>query len=142
MTKNRLGKQAFSNGFKYGTAEYREAKRYLARILADLAIYSQMPDPYDYTDQHEAHELSEWSEYGLSFEPFVSGKTDFVCYYRFIISFGGPTAELRMYPDGSIHAVFLDWFKGIAWDITHAPAAQWAYDQFYDSMVWGQYENI
>lgn len=71
-------------------------------------------------------------DYGLSFD-FVSIDTfdDMdAAYYRFQLSWGGPSDEIRFYEDGTIEYVFLDWGTGCGFDVTYEDWAIWLKDWF------------
>ena len=62
----------------------------------------------------------EFNEYGLDFD-LVEADTfndQPKPYYRFQLSWGGPSDEIRFYKDGTIQYWFLDWFDGASKDIT------------------------
>lgn len=55
-----------------------------------------------------------WYDYGLDFSFVDAGTFDDQTrgYYRYQISWGGPSTELRIYNDDTIEWVHLDWFSG------------------------------
>ena len=64
-----------------------------------------------------------FSEYGLSFgysglEEGAKGSQD---YFRYLMSWGGPSDEVRFYKNGAIEYVFLDWFCGVGFNVTNDP---------------------
>lgn len=89
-------------------------------------------------------ECGSFHEYGLSFDKILKEAGDFetaeeaeeaegvevVNYYRFQISWGGPSTEVRFYENGLIEFVYLDWFIGIGYDVTSNEGAQWLKEWF------------
>ena len=64
-------------------------------------------------------DIGSWPEYGLSFDYVSPGtfKGQTRGYFRYQISYGGPSEEIRFYTDERLkpHRIefwFLDWFKG------------------------------
>jgi len=80
-----------------------------------------------YSGESDDDEITEDSlfEYGLSFD-YVPGGTDYNDgngYFRWQLSYGGPSDEFRFYADAdlSCHYVeyaFLDWFDGATREVT------------------------
>ena len=83
----------------------------------------------DELNGEENEELGALCDYGLSFEKQLNDETEELEYYRYQLSWGGPSDEIRFYPSGKIEYVFLDWFCGIGFDVTSEEWAQWARDQ-------------
>lgn len=86
----------------------------------------------DRASQHDAvNSLSNYDEisedlmedrcnYGLCFD-FVEPDTfddQEDGYYRYQYSYGGPTEELRIYENGLVEFVYLDWWVGIGFDVS------------------------
>lgn len=74
-------------------------------------------------------------DYGLSFGyveqgTFVDQDED---YFRYQFSWGGPSDELRIYEDGTIEYCFLDWSKGVGFDVTNEKGFSWLVDWLVDS---------
>lgn len=46
-------------------------------------------------------------------------------YGQFMMSWGGPSDEIRFHYDGKIEYIFMDWFDGASRDITEHDWAQW-----------------
>ena len=74
-------------------------------------------------DGHQA-----FSEYGLCFD-YVSPENGENGYYRFQMSYGGPSDELRFYAtrEGQCHVIqywFMDWFDGAHITLTNDKHAQ------------------
>jgi hypothetical protein len=86
-------------------------------------------------------EIGNFYHYGLDFgyvEPntFKDQETG---YYRYQLSWGGPSDEINFYADGTIEYWFKDWFDGAKKDITNESWAIWLKDWFeVDSSLNGQ----
>ena len=70
-------------------------------------------------------EYGNWTEYGLSFDYVPKGtfKDQKRGYFRFQISYGGPSEEFRFYADPelqltSVEFWYLDWFDGAKVNVT------------------------
>ena len=79
---------------------------------------------YTFTEIRDAlrkfREAGDLYNYGLSYDycelgTFNDQKED---YFRFQLSWGGPSDEIRFYEDGTIEYVYLDWFCGVGFDVT------------------------
>jgi len=68
--------------------------------------------------------------YGLSYGYSERDKKEDEDYFRYQLSWGGPSDEVRFYEDGTIEYVFLDWFCGVGFDVTGETWAQWLKDWF------------
>jgi len=75
-------------------------------------LYCKDPEAYD-------DDLGNWNEYGLCFDYVAAGTfTDQeIGYFRYQISYGGPSEEFRFYtdPEYNLYKVefwFLDWYDG------------------------------
>lgn len=92
------------------------------------------------------YSIGDFYEYGLAFD-FVEagtfGKEQNRGYYRFQLSWGGPSDEFRFYHNGSIEYVYLDWFKGIGFSVTTKEYAKWLKEQFEEvqSINWDSLES-
>lgn len=77
-------------------------------------------------------DLSKWSEYGLSFDFVEIGTFDDrkEAYYRYQFSWGGPTEEIRIYEDGEIVFVYLNWYCGVGFDVSGEDQFIWLVDWF------------
>lgn len=62
-------------------------------------------------------EIGSFYEYGLGFD-FVESDENSDGYYRYQLSWGGPSDEIRFYPDDTIEYCFFDWFVGIGLDVS------------------------
>lgn len=85
----------------------------LEDIRALWELYKQDSEAY-----HE--DLGNWSEYGLAFDyvaPETFGEDQEQGYFRYQISYGGPSEEIRFFTDENFRAYkiefwYLDWFDG------------------------------
>jgi hypothetical protein len=86
-------------------------------------------------------ELGDFYDYGLSFD-FMEADKNSDAYFRFQICWGGPSSEIRFYQDGTIEAVYLDWFCGVGFNVTTMQEFEWLADHFsYCCMLeFGDYE--
>lgn len=90
--------------------------------------------------------LGKFNEYGLDLSPVLISAKDSNEYYddndetdsidedesyvRYQMSYGGPSDEIRLYADGTIIYVFLDWFCGIGFDVSDEDEFTWLMDEF------------
>lgn len=77
-----------------------------------------------------SEELGSFFDYGLCFDlveahTFDNQEKE---YYRYQLSWGGPSDEIRFFEDGTIEYWFLDWFDGAKKDITKNDWAIWLRD--------------
>lgn len=124
-------------------------KRYLNSRKEDLNFFSQCTNEdddefrdfinngnFDISEIREfirLHEqLGSWFDYGLSYDYVELGTFDDQDedYFRFQMSWGGPSDELRFYEDGTIIYVYLDWFSGVGFDVTGEVWAEWVKEWF------------
>ncbi len=79
-------------------------------------------------------DLGSFYEYGLSFDFVGCGTFDdqTEAYYRYQFCWGGPSAELRIYEDGTLVFVYLDWFKGVGFDVSGDSIFEWVVNWFDD----------
>jgi hypothetical protein len=90
-------------------------------------------------DRHEVKEIrsvlktfedvGSFYEYGLSFD-FVEADENSDGYYRFQICWGGPSSEVRIFKDGTIEAVYMDWFVGVGFNVDTWTSFNWLVQQF------------
>ena len=81
-----------------------------------------------------SEDLGSFYNYGLAFD-FVEPNTfddQEEGYYRYLISWGGPSEEILFYQDGTIEYWFKDWFDGAKQDISSREWALWLKDWFED----------
>lgn len=150
LNNNKKMKIKFNNGFD--TPEKIEiAKKHLASRAEDLEFFSKCTNEdeetflsyleYNMSDFTTVEELEQmiqlhktigsFYDYGLSFD-FVDAEKGEPGFYRYQFSYGGPSEELRIYEDGNIVFVYLDWFSGIGFDVTGEDWAEWVRDWFED----------
>ena len=92
--------------------------------------------------ENVSEDVGNFYDYGLDFsyvEPntFGNQKTG---YYRYQLSWGGPSDEIRFYQDGKIEYSFMDWYDGAVKEITNLDWAQWVKDYFAESIDWDAVE--
>lgn len=79
-------------------------------------------------------DLGDFWDYGLSFDAVTEYDEDYgeetIKYYRYQLSWGGPSEEVRFYPDNRIEFVFLDWFCGVGFNVTYCPVFKFLRDHF------------
>lgn len=119
--------------------ERRAQSAYQSRRDELAEIFRRMDQQLDNDPEREDEAMTEWHNYGQSFdyvEPFTfDNQRD--GYYRFQISWGGPSEELRAWYDSednlrALEFWFLDWGEGAMVDVidctTMRQAMQWNYD--------------
>lgn len=85
--------------------------------------------------------LPHFNEYGLDFSFHYPQNDDIDfdslyediqenSYYRYQLSWGGPSDEIRIYKNGLIEYVFLDWFCGCGFDVSDNEAMRWVKEFF------------
>ena len=94
------------------------------RVAESLAstvddIQAALDNPEERETGHNPDVSSLW-EYGLEFswEPQYGRQAG---YYRWLVSYGGPSSEIRFYPTSNVHKPiveywFKDWFDGASVD--------------------------
>jgi hypothetical protein len=116
-------KTTFLNGDK---AFKERGLRHLESRKADINVFMKADD------LENTGELGSFFDYGLHFdyvEIYGKKKND---YFRYQLSYGGPSDELRFYADGDIDYVFLDWFTGVGFSVTGEDWAEWLENWFKD----------
>jgi len=63
--------------------------------------------------------IERFNQYGLSFDYVELNKDTEQDYFRYQLSYGGPSDEIRFYDNGAIEYVYLDWFCGIGFNVTN-----------------------
>ena len=63
--------------------------------------------------------IERFIQYGLSFDYIELDKDTERDYFRYQLSYGGPSEEIRFYDNGAIEYVYLDWFCGVGFDVTN-----------------------
>mgnify|MGYP005827246505 CR=1 len=101
----------------------------------DFKIFMSADDLEDVSE-----DLGSFYNYGLCFD-FVEPNTfndQKEGYYRYQLSWGGPSDEILFYQDGTIEYWFKDWFDGAKMDITSKDWAIWVKEYFEEvgSMDW------
>lgn len=89
-----------------------EMKNTMDTLRTLWELYRKDPEAYD-------DDLGNWLEYGLAFD-YVASETftdQRIGYFRYQISYGGPSEEFRFYTDRELNLDrieywFLDWFDG------------------------------
>ena len=82
--------------------------------------------------ENVSEDLGSFYDYGLHFG-FVEPNTfddQKEGYYRYQLSWGGPSDEILFYEDGTIEYWFKDWFDGASQDISNEEWALWLKDWF------------
>lgn len=144
----------------------KRAREHLNEREDDLDFYCKFSYPFEYEDlrellkeeiEHDTYysfsylrsviekyeEVGGFDIYGLGFN-FVEAKTfgnQNQGYYRFQLSFGGPTEEIRFFVDNTIEFVYLDWGCGIGFDIS---SEHWAEQlkNYFEEIEVINFENI
>ncbi len=155
-----MNRVTFNNGMS--TEQEKTAKNSLLGVLADLDFYREHgTNPREneaetikqYVEDNEPdaeimkaflsalESISPFDEYSLSFDYCGIDEEDDdqeSDYFRFQMSWGGPSDELRFYENGAIEYVYLDWFVGIGFDVTKEEGAQFVKEWFNgcEMMVW------
>jgi len=87
-------------------------------------------------EEEGSDELPPMNHYGLSFE-YVEPHEDDIekddwsgAYFRYQLSWGGPSDEIRFKRNGKIEYVFQDWFDGATRDISDEDWAMWLREAF------------
>lgn len=70
--------------------------------------------------------IGSFGNYGLSFDYVDQG------YFRYQLSWGGPSDEIRFYENGAIEYVYMDWFCGIGFNVNTDSAFKLLRDYFTD----------
>jgi hypothetical protein len=102
----------------------------LAKVKADIKLYLNDADVYEEGSQER--NLPPFHEYGLDFEYIEPGTFEWQeCgYYSYMLSYGGPSDQIRFFPNGKIEYWFMDWFDGACRDITKEEWARQLRDIF------------
>lgn len=76
--------------------------------------------------------IEEFNSYGLDFSLVESYtfKNQPIAYYRYQLSWGGPSDEIRFYQDGRIQYWYMDWYDGAKVDISDKNWANWLSEIF------------
>lgn len=74
----------------------------------------------------------QFSEYGLSFDYVELDEDTEQDYFRYQLSWGGPSSEIRFYDNGAIEYVYMDWFCGVGFNVTNDGVFKQVRDWFRD----------
>ena len=106
------------------------------QLAATLSDVRELVKAYSETEDGDHPELGNLSEYGLGFDFVELGTFDDQDepYYRWQLSWGGPSSEFRFY----LHATglrrvefwFLDWFDGACRVVDDDIITGWVWDWF------------
>lgn len=131
----------YKHTFLNGSEDLRDTGlKSLESVKQDLAFWAENgtdPECYDGEDQEimdRFDDLGSFHEYGLCFdfvEPDFDADEPTEGYFRYQLSWGGPSTEIRFYPDHT-EFVYLDWFVGVGFDVTKDPDFAWVKDYFSD----------
>ena len=69
-------------------------------------------------------------ECGIAFDYVKLDKDTEQDYFRYQLSYGGSSEEIRFYDDGAIEYVYLDWFCGVGFDVTNDGVFKQVQDYF------------
>ncbi len=122
----------------------QEARQHLASRSADITTYMEHGTDADQGTKTaqvlEAKGLPSFYEYGLSADYVAPGTFtgQRQGYFRFQISWGGPSEEVRFYISQGVRGyvahkiefVFMNWGTGIGLDVTNEDWAKWLFEQF------------
>lgn len=96
-------------------------------------MQSRIEDFRVFMDNDEGNEdTGPFNEYGLGYDYVELGTWDNQedDYFRYQLSWGGPSDELRFHEDGTIEYVYMDWFCGVGFDVTGEDWAEWVKEWF------------
>jgi len=104
------------------------------------AFNSRMEDIRKLWNAEDNHddEIGDLNEYGLSIAFIGAGtfKDQREPYYRYQLSWGGPSEEFRVYLNGDVEFWFLDWFDGAKVDVPEEDA------EIIKEIIRMKYDNI
>ncbi len=144
-------RHTFLNDNSEGTMR-QEGLRHLESRVEDFIFYMMFTDHTDSESQFiddvkdqdfdnvehmvktllKFSDLPPFNEYGLGFDYVELGTFDDQNedYFRFQLSYGGPSEEIRFYEDGTIVFVYLNWFAGVGFNVSGEDWATWLEDMF------------
>lgn len=119
----------------------QKGKNYMNSRIEDFENYMKFgTDNYDTDEDDEDNKEAVeffygtgcFYNYGLSFDFVPVDTFDDMehAYYRYQLSWGGPSDEIRFYEDGTIEYVYMDWATGVGFDVTFKDWAIWLKDWF------------
>jgi len=73
-----------------------------------------------------------FNEYGLSFSYVELDKDTEQDYFKYLLSWGGPSDEIRFYDNGAIEYVHMNWFCGVGFNVTNDDVFKQVRDWFRD----------
>jgi len=73
-----------------------------------------------------------FNEYGLSFSYVELDKDTEQDYFKYLLSWGGPSDEIRFYDNGAIEYVYMSWFCGVGFNVTKDDVFKQVRDWFRD----------
>ena len=115
----------FENG-----ADLKKANELLSSRLEDFNLWMDNSEAITLAN---GCEIGSINDLGLDIETVFSDDDDHdseLQYIRFLLSWGGPSDEIRFYPNGKIEYVYLDWFCGAGFDLTDNKEFQFIKDYF------------
>ena len=83
-------------------------------------------------DEIRDYLAEEFSNYGLSFDYVEIDENIDQDYFRYQLSWGGPSDEIRFYENGAMEYVFMDWFCGIGFNVNGDSTFKMLADYFKD----------
>ena len=100
---------------------------------ADFIAFMNADDLDENILNKDGDEIGSFYSYGLAFD-FVEecehNGHHMAGYWRYQLSWGGPSDEIRFYKDGGIEYWYMDWFDGAGKDIRHLDWAKWLEEMF------------
>ena len=100
---------------------------------ADFIAFMNADDLEENTVNKDGYEVGSFYSYGLAFsfvEPYAQDGEHMAGYFRYQLSWGGPSDEVRFYQDGGIEYWYMDWFDGAKIDIKDLDWAKWLEEMF------------
>ena len=96
--------------------------------LSDDDTFDMLSSPLqdDIREQYQER----FDEYGLSFDYVELDKDTERDYFKYLLSYGGPSEQIRFYDNGAIEYVYLDWFCGVGFDVTNDDVFKQVQDYF------------
>jgi len=97
----------------------------------------QLDDTFDslsdsLQDEIREYLQEEFGNYGLSFDYVEIDENIDQDYFRYQLSWGGPSSEIRFYENGAIEYVYMDWFCGIGFNVNGDSTFKLLFDYFTD----------
>ena len=97
----------------------------------------QLDDDFDSLSDSLQDEIREYlsedfSNYGLSFDYVEIDENIDQDYFRYQLSWGGPSDEIRFYENGAIEYVYMDWYCGIGFNVNTDSTFKLLFDYFTD----------